>query len=251
MYGSEVCSFIKISLSQYGMDISKGFRIIDLALWWEAEKLLIINDLHIGYEEALQHKGVLVPRFQLEEMRNMLERVFRQVRPETIIVNGDLKHEFGRILRQEWKEILAFFDFLAEHTKKIILIKGNHDVIIGPVAERKGVEVVKELRLGDTLIIHGDALVETAAKRLIIGHEHPAITLREGSKGEKYKCFLRGKWKRKELLVMPSFNPLLEGTDILKEQLLSPFLMDLQNFYVFIVGKENVFAFGRVGGLNR
>ena len=101
------------------MEISKGLQSIDLALWWEAKKLLIINDLHIGYEEALQQKGVLVPRFQLEEMRNMLERIFRHVRPETIVINGDLKHEFGRILRQEWKEILAFFDFLAEKCKRL------------------------------------------------------------------------------------------------------------------------------------
>ncbi|MBI1968498.1 metallophosphoesterase [Candidatus Woesearchaeota archaeon] len=231
------------------MEISPHLRIIGLALWWEAEKLLIINDLHIGYEEALQQKGVLVPRFQLREIQQMLQQIFQHVQPEMLIINGDLKHEFGRILRQEWTEILAFFDFLAEHTKKIVLIKGNHDVIIGPLAERKGVEVVKELRIGDTLIIHGDAVVQTDAKRLIIGHEHPAVTLREGSKREKYKCFLRGKWKRKELIVMPSFNPLLEGTDILKEQLLSPFLTEIKDFDVFIVGKENAFAFGKVGGL--
>ena len=231
------------------MELSPGLRIIDLALWWEAEKLLLINDLHIGYEEALQQKGVLVPRFQLREIQQMLQHIFQRVQPETIVINGDLKHEFGRILRQEWTEILVFFDFLAEHTKRIIIVKGNHDMIIGPLAERKGVEVLKELRLGDTLIIHGDALVETDAKRLIIGHEHPAVTLREGSKWEKYKCFLGGKWKRKELFVMPSFTPLLEVTDILKEQLLSPFLTEIKNFDVFIVGKEEVLAFGKVGGL--
>ena len=42
---------------------------------------------------------------------------------------------------------------------------------------------------------------------------------------------------------------LLEGTDILKEQLLSPFLTEIKNSDVFIVGKEEVLAFGKVGGL--
>lgn len=232
------------------MEISKGIVMVHLSLWLPAQKLLIINDLHIGYEEALQQKGVLLPQFQIEEMQKALQAIFQKVQPETIVINGDLKHEFGRILRQEWKEVFAFFDVLARHCSRVIFVKGNHDMIIGPLTERKNVTVVKEFRVGNTLIVHGDKLVDTDAKRLIIGHEHPAITLRKGSKWEKYKCFLRGTWKRKELIVMPSFNPLLEGTDILKEQLLSPFLTNVRNFDVFIVGKEKVFAFGKVKELS-
>ncbi len=45
---------------------------------------------------------------------------------------------------------------------------------------------------------------------------------------------------------MPSFNPLWEGTDIIREQLLSPFLENISNFEVFVVGKEAVFDFGKV-----
>ena len=47
-------------------------------------------------------------------------------------------------------------------------------------------------------------------------------------------------------MTVPSFNPLLEGTDILKEELLSPFLTDIKNFKVYIVGKGEVFDFGKV-----
>ena len=49
---------------------------------------------------------------------------------------------------------------------------------------------------------------------------------------------------------MPSFNPLIEGTDILKEQVLSPFLKNLKNFEVFILSKKEVFEFGKVKNLN-
>lgn len=145
--------------------------------------------------------------------------------------------------------------------QSLVIIKGNHDPITKFVVEKRGVEVIKEFRVGDTLIVHGDELIDLKEKknknlnRIIIGHEHPAITIREGSKYEKYKCFLKGKWKgigikekskSKELLVLPSFNPLLEGTDVLKEQLLSPFLQNIKTYKVYIVHKGKVFDFGRV-----
>ena len=232
------------------MEISKGIKIMDAALWFETEKVLVINDLHIGYEEALHRKGILVPRFQLEQITKKLNLIFGKVKPAKVIINGDLKHEFGKVLRQEWKEVLEFLDYVLRRVPEVIIIKGNHDPIIKPIADKKGIAVMNEYMVGDSLIVHGDTLVETTAKRVIIGHEHPAITIREGSKWEKYKCFLKGTWKNKgkniELIAVPSFNPLLEGTDVLKEQLLSPFLEDIKSFEVYVVGEKGVYYFGKI-----
>ena len=233
------------------MEISKGIAIMDTALWFEAEKTLVINDLHIGYEEALHRKGILVPRSQLEQIMVKLKLIFQKVKPAKIIINGDLKHEFGKVLKQEWKEVLAFLEFLMDHVPEIIIIKGNHDPIIKPIADKKGIAVTQEYMVRDTLIVHGDELVETSAKRIVIGHEHPAITIREGSKWEKYKCFLRGKWKNKELIAVPSFNPLLEGTDVLKEELLSPFLKDIKKFEVYVVGEKEAYYFGKISNFGK
>lgn len=233
------------------MQISKGIQIIDTALWLEQENILIINDLHLGYEEALLHKGILVPRFQKKEIIAKLEKILSKIKPKKIILNGDVKHEFGKVLSQEWNEILQFLDFLLQHCHEVVIVKGNHDPIIAPIAIKRSVQVVAEYKVQDILIMHGDQLVETDAKIIIIGHEHPAITLREKSKYEKYKCFLKGKWQGKELIAVPSSNPLLEGTDILKEQLLSPFLTDVKNFQVFIVGKNEVLPFGTVKDLQK
>ena len=228
------------------MDISKGIKIVDTALWFEAEKVLVINDLHIGYEEALHRKGVLVPRFQLEQIIDKLKIILEKTRPTKVIINGDLKHEFGKVLRQEWREVLHFLDFVLANVPEVIIIKGNHDPIIKPIADKKGIAVVEQYKVGETLIVHGDELLETTAKRIVIGHEHPAIIIREGSKWEKYKCFLKGTWKDKELIAVPSFNPLLEGTDVLKEQLLSPFLNDITNFEIYVVGEKEGYYFGKI-----
>lgn len=232
------------------MEISKNVEIVDTALYLKEEKAVIINDLHIGYEEALHRKGVFVPRFQLNEILDKMKGIIQYTKPKKIIINGDLKHEFGKVLRSEWREVLQFLDFLLSIVEEVIIVKGNHDPIIKPIAEKRRIKVVNQIILGENIIIHGDEIVESLnkekAKRIIIGHEHPAITIREGSKWEKYKCFIKGKWKKKELIAVPSFNPLLEGTDILKEQLLSPFLEDIKNFQVFIVNKKEVFPFGKI-----
>ena len=233
------------------MQISLGIEIVRASLWLSQKKTLIINDLHIGYEEALHRKGILVPKFQLREIIKEMEQIFIQVQPQKMIINGDLKHEFGTVLRQEWSEVLQFLDFCLQHCQEVIIIKGNHDPIIKPIAEKRGIFVVTEYQIGDTLIVHGDKIIETKTKRIIIGHEHPAITIREKSKREKYKCFLKGKWKGKELIAVPSFNPLLEGTDVLQEELLSPFLENVKNFDVYVVSKGDVFAFGKVKDIQK
>ncbi len=146
--------------------------------------------------------------------------------------------------------MLAFLDYLSSKCEEVIIIQGNHDPIIKPIAEKKNIKVVGLLEVGDSLIVHGDEIVETKLKRIIVGHEHPAITVVEGSKREKYKCFLKGKFKGKEIIVVPSFNPLLEGTDVLQGKVLSPFLKKLEEFEVFIVSEGEAFGFGKVKDLS-
>ena len=228
------------------MEISPGIFVIGTSLWIEKEKVLVINDLHLGYEGELHDKGVLVPKVQYDLIIKEMNKILSVVKPVKIVINGDLKHEFGRISNQEWKDVLAFLDYLP---CEIVIVQGNHDPIVKPIAEKKNVTVVGSLEVGDTLIVHGDEVVETSLKRIVVGHEHPAITIVEKSKREKFKCFLKGSFKGKEIIVVPSFNPLLEGTDVLQGKVLSPFLENLEEFDVFIVSEGEAFAFGKVKSL--
>lgn len=232
------------------MNISKNIKIIDLALYLTKYKTLIISDSHIGYEEALNKQGVMVPRFQFTELLKRLEKIFAKVKPETIIINGDIKHEFGTISTQEWRHTLRLIDFFARHCKKLIMLKGNHDKVLGPIAEKRNITIADNIILGDTLITHGHKLVKVLPrniKTIIIGHEHPAVSFQERP-GDKFKCFLKGKYKKAALIVMPSFNLVIEGSDITKEKLLSPFLKDISNFECYIV-EDKIYRFGKVKNL--
>jgi len=231
------------------MQITPEIQIAGAALYLQQPEILVLNDLHLGYEQVLHLKGILVPRQQLKLVLNKLEKIIKKFKPKKVIINGDLKHEFGKILEREWKEILQFLDFLLKHVEEVIIIQGNHDPVLGPIALKRGVKILPEYLVGNILISHGDELVETSAKTIIIGHEHPAITLKEHGKVEKFKCFLQGKWQGKTLIVVPSFNPLLEGTDVLEGNFLSPFLKDVDNFNVYIINEEEIFNFGKIKNL--
>jgi uncharacterized protein len=235
------------------MEIAKGIDIFDLALYLKESKTLVMSDFHIGYEEALNKQGMMIPRFQFKDIVERLERILARVKAETIVINGDLKHEFGTISDEEWRNVLKILDLLGRNCKQIVLVKGNHDTILGPIAEKKNLSAVIEHRIDDILICHGDKLPKaeslSGVKTIIIGHEHPAVSLREDVRVEKFKCFLKGTWKKNTLIVLPSFSSIIEGTDVLKERVLSPFLnQDLGKFEVFVVG-DQVYNFGKLNKL--
>jgi len=230
------------------MDILPDVEIINLALYFKKKKVLVIADLHIGYEEMLNKQGVLIPRHQLKDIIDRLDKIFSKCKPKTIVVNGDLKHEFGTISEQEWRDTLKVIDYLGRKGK-LVLVKGNHDTILGPISKKRNIELVEHYKIGDALIAHGDEIVDSDCKTIVIGHEHTAVTLKEDGRKERYKCFLKGKYKRKNLIVMPSMNTVTEGTDILSEELLSPYLQgDLDNFSCYVVA-DKVYDFGKLRNL--
>ncbi len=213
---------------------------------------LIISDLHIGYEQALNREGIMVPRFQYKKILERLQEIISLFDVDRIVVNGDLKHEFGRITRQEWDEALNFIIFLKNNFKEVILLKGNHDNFTKFIADKSGLKVYDTYSMGDFIIMHGDKIPDDIMtikeSTIIIGHEHPCIGIRNGERFEKIKCFLKGSYKDKKLIVMPSFNFVTEGSDVLHEKSLSPFLTKRSNNEFEVYGVENfeVLYFGKI-----
>ncbi len=230
------------------MKIQKNLEIIDLGLKYK--DTLIIGDLQFGYEEYLNKKGVMIPRFQTEDA---LERINNTISKcgdlKRIVFNGDIKHEFGRISKQEWSSITRMLDELIK-SYVVVIVKGNHDVLLEPIIKNYGKKVsfVEKFILDDLFIVHGDKLFNCKEKTIIIGHEHPSISFVE-KPGEKFKCFLKGKWKRKNLIVIPSFSSLAVGSDIRQEKFLSPYLENgIKDFEIFII-EDKVYNFGKFKNL--
>jgi hypothetical protein len=233
------------------VEISPGFHAMDLALYVPADDCLILGDLQLGMEEQYNNQGIFIPRFNFREVKQHLKLIFdKRTRVKTIFLNGDIKHGFGNASNQEWREVIELLELLSEHSDEIIIIKGNHDIAIEPIARFAKVKVEKNgvfLTHTQTYVCHGHEIPKDEkyedASTVIIGHDHPAIELKDGATRQKYKCFLVGNFERKRIIVLPSFNFAAPGSDP-REGALSPFLQKkLDHFRAWLV-EDNVYDFG-------
>ncbi len=222
------------------------------------ERVIVIGDLHLGYEGALQESGYAIISKAYEETISDLDKIFESVgKVDKIVILGDIKHEFGRISKDEWRDVGALIDYLEGKLDKngeLIIVKGNHDVIINSITVKKKIFVMDYFIWKEYAFLHGDSEFDEINNKLVktwvVGHAHPAIVLKEGGgvKSEKYKCFLVGKYKGKKVIVLPSFFPLVEGTDARNGNLGLAWDFDLTNFDVKVVGEGlKVLDFGKLG----
>ncbi|NJE30370.1 metallophosphoesterase [Thermococcus sp. 18S1] len=205
-------------------------------------KDLIIADLHIGFERSMAREGNYVPSL-LDRLIGEVLTVVRRERPKRLIINGDLKHSFVPF-RMEREELGRFFDALEGEVGEITVVRGNHDPGILWLRER-GVEIVDRLEVGRWTLVHGHRLEE--GERFIIGHEHPAIRLRdEVGASVKVPAFL---WSER-LIVLPAFSPWAYGNDVTRE-IVSPFLrkFDSSKLRVLVPVEGELLDFGELGRL--
>jgi len=213
------------------------------------EKILVIGDLHLGYENTLSAGGVFVKRFLLTQTLADLSNILKECgRIDEVVLLGDIKHNFGSVLKQEWTEIDEVVSFLKEGGRKIILVKGNHDVLVGGVGKRLNFEIVDYYIKKGVAFIHGnkdfDEIWDKKIETVILGHMHPAVTIEDGAKREKYKCFLEGKYLGKEIIVLPSFTEINKGSDPRDFEKI-PWKINFNKFNVFVVDDDmKVYSFG-------
>lgn len=235
----------KIVENENFIEVDNRFILWNTFAYDKNHCILFIADTHIGLEEYYKQQGTFIPRILLKDLKERTLKALNSFDVKKIILVGDVKHEFGTISKQEWFETKEFFEIIKNY--EIVLIKGNHDTILKPISERFKFTLTEHYTYDDVLVLHGDKEFEIQknVKYIIIGHEHPAISLRRFTRVEKFKCFLLGEHQRKKLLVLPSSHIITEGTDILKENLLSPLIKNLENFEVVIVS-DRLYYFGKI-----
>lgn len=229
------------------------YEFIDKAVYIRDLKILVISDLHLGYEESM---NIGIPRSQYKETIENLDKIFEKTgKVKEIIILGDLKHEFSQASNQEWGETLRLVDYLKEKCEKVILIKGNHDNYLGIIARKKGISLEDFYIEGEFGFLHGNKqkkeVMEKKIKVIFLGHMHPAVSIREKAKKEIYKCFLRGRYKDKEIVILPSFFPLVEGQDVSIDDTNLDFKLGLGNFEVFIPAENEVLDFGKLKNIGK
>ena len=236
------------------MKLNEEIEYLGKCLFLKRERILVIGDLHLGYEESLNNSGVFVSRKMFEEVISYLDKVFfRTGRVEKVVLLGDVKHGFGNIIRQEWNDVISLMDYLREKSEEIIIVKGNHDVILEPIVKKRECIILKDFYIyEDFCFLHGDRNFEEINNKKIrywiMGHGHPAVKIGDGVKVEKYKCYLEGTYEKKKIIIVPSFFEGNLGSDPRENDLGFAWDFNLNRFKVKVVGEGlEILDFGELG----
>ncbi|MBM3232880.1 metallophosphoesterase [Candidatus Pacearchaeota archaeon] len=218
----------------------------------KGKKILVVGDLHLGYEEALNKAGIGVSRRLFGEMMDDFKEIFGKIGDvDEVVLLGDVKHVFGTVLGQEREDFRKLLEYLRERCRKVVIVQGNHDSIVGFLI-RENTEVRDCYCFDGVCFLHGDKdfpeIHESNNDVWIIGHAHPAVILNDGVKHEKYKCFLDGYFGGKRVVIVPSFVDHSPGVDARSGDLGLAWDIDLRKFRVKAVGEKlEVFDFGELG----
>lgn len=170
-----------------------------LALYCRHERWLAIADVHYGYELSQRAAGALFPLWGMGLIEARLLALLADYAPERLVIVGDFVHNAA-----SRPQAVTFLARLRE-VCAVSLIAGNHD--------RKAfvsAELCEAHATGEFYFFHGDRLPppEAAGKVAIIGHHHPAMTLRDGAgTAVKLPTFVQmaDRW------ILPAFSPWAAG----------------------------------------
>ena len=178
------------------------------------EDVLVVADLHLGCEAALEQEGLSLPRVQTPKVEAYVRGLVESVSPSKVIVAGDLKHNFSRNLTQEWQDVSRFVRGLSDMAP-LEVVKGNHDNFLLSILGELGTPLVMETVVGGVRVVHGHAGRRTDAPT-IIGHIHPSLVLKDGvNAGLKDRCFLYS--ERENMLVLPALSIVASGLDVIRQ----------------------------------
>ena len=183
------------------------------ALWLDSDRVLVVSDLHLGYAWAQRQRGALLPVQPNEDTVPRLAALCMDLRPARLVLLGDIVHRALPL-----PEIERALNDLTLATEGIgsDWVLGNHDRNLEKLIARMGLKhtLHKTLQLGAFHFTHGDApqLPSPAAGEwLVLGHEHPAISIGDGVASHmKCPCFLASQ----NILMLPAFSPWAAGTNI-------------------------------------
>ncbi len=175
------------------------------AVWWAAERALIVADLHLEKGSAFAARGVMLPPYDSLATLGLLARLVERWRPRTLIALGDSLHDRGagaRLGPQE-REALAALG----RGRELVWIAGNHDPDPAP---QLGGTHLPELRLGPLVLRHEPGAVAEGDGGELAGHFHPVARLVRRGRGIRRRCFA-GDARR---LVLPALGAYAGGLNI-------------------------------------
>lgn len=207
----------------------KAFRAhMSGALYWPAEKALIVSDLHLEKGSHFAERGQMLPPYDTRETLRKLAAVIDAYDAATVIALGDSFHDASAGHRIDPADLETLR--ILQEDCEWIWITGNHDRTILPLL---GGNIRPGLTVEGITLRHEPT--PGAVTHEIAGHLHPAARLVVHGTALRRPCFV-GNGLR---LVMPAFGAYTGGLNIL-DAAFEP-LFGNDGMAVWMLGQEGVY----------
>lgn len=165
------------------------------AVFWKEKNTLLLADIHLGKVGHFRKSGIPVPRKAGGVFYDKITKLKNSLNFSQIIFLGDLFHSS---LNNEW---FLFENWVKKSELKIILIKGNHDIIPKLVFEQVGIKTYDDLKIEKFFFTHHPKKINNCF--VFSGHIHPGVRLiGKGKQIMKFPCFICNK----DQIILPSFG---------------------------------------------
>ena len=175
------------------------------ALFWPAERLLVVSDLHFEKGSAMAARGHgLLPPYDTSETLSRLERLLKRFTPSRLICLGDSWHDMNAHDRMSDKERERLSAVAG--AQDTIWIAGNHDP--APPASVAGA-VASEVAIGPLVFRH-EPTPGRKAPGEVAGHLHPKARIRRRGRSVSARCFATDGAR----VIVPAFGAYTGGLDV-------------------------------------
>lgn len=200
------------------------YLLADKAIYYPAQRCLLIADAHFGKAAAYRKLGQPVPHGTTENNLQRLDAMLAAWPCDQLIFLGDFLHAPES---HAAGTLAALGKWRAKHAElSITLIRGNHDKRAGDPPERLNINVVTEpLMLEPFALQHEPDPHPT--HHVLAGHVHPAYRLYgKGRQRLRLACF----YVQKSLTLLPAFGAFTGGMNIERAQ----------DSRIFVVGDDAI-----------
>jgi uncharacterized protein len=198
------------------------------ALWWPAEKTLVVADLHFEKGSSYARGGQFLPPYDTRATLRRIAALIARYAPDRVVALGDSFHDDGAANRLDAEEIAMFSALTVKAAW--IWVEGNHD----PSPPRwLGGTVAPHFQSGALLFRHIPC--ETPCAGEVAGHVHPVVRVNRNGLSLRRRCFVSDGLR----LLLPAFGAYTGGYDVREEAVTALFSRPAG---VFAMGRERVYA---------
>ena len=197
-------------------------------LFWPAQRLLAVADLHLEKGSAAALKGQLLPPWDSTATLDRLALLMRRYKPETVVALGDSFHDRGGALRLGHADLARVQAMTT--ACRFIWVLGNHDPT--PPEGLGGISTAS-FRLGNLVFRHQ---AEAGAVGEISGHFHPKAAIPTAGAVISRPCFVADARR----MLLPAIGAYTGGLDVRDPEIAALFP---RGGRVFLLGRDRLYSF--------